>query len=178
MIDRNIMPASDSKNVYFFRNEGVNGVLGYAFVWRDTITLEILEYDVIINTAYPIGDGTVNNVFDLESLVAHETGHGLGLDHANESSCNNVTMYGGPQLPKDISRRNLEIPDIIGLNELYHSIGGDSDFDGDVDLSDLGVLSTNYGMTSGAFWHNGDFDKDGDVDLSDLGVLSTNYGTV
>lgn len=53
---------------------------------------------------------------------------------------------------------------------------GDADYDGDIDLSDLGVLATNYGTTSGALWDDGDFDFDGDVDLNDLGTLATNYG--
>lgn len=53
---------------------------------------------------------------------------------------------------------------------------GDADFDGDVDLSDLGALATSYGQSSGVFWRNGDFDGDADVDLADLGTLATHYG--
>lgn len=53
---------------------------------------------------------------------------------------------------------------------------GDTDFDGDVDLSDLGVLATNYGQPGTMGWHQGDFDTDGDVDLNDLGQLATYYG--
>lgn len=53
---------------------------------------------------------------------------------------------------------------------------GDTNLDGDVDLSDLGNLATSYGGTSGLDWINGDFDHDGDVDLSDLGTLATYYG--
>jgi formylglycine-generating enzyme required for sulfatase activity len=53
---------------------------------------------------------------------------------------------------------------------------GDTDLDGDVDLSDLGALASNYGRNSGVAWGNGDFDRDGDVDLSDLGALANNYG--
>lgn len=53
---------------------------------------------------------------------------------------------------------------------------GDTDLDGDVDLSDLGALASAYGWTGIADWINGDFDNDGDVDLNDLGSLATNYG--
>lgn len=52
---------------------------------------------------------------------------------------------------------------------------GDLDWDGDVDLSDLGVLLANYGK-SGASYEEGDVDGDGDVDLSDLGVVLAAYG--
>jgi hypothetical protein len=54
---------------------------------------------------------------------------------------------------------------------------GDADLDGDVDLSDLGILATYYGRSDSSLkFTNGDFDDDGDVDLSDLGALASNYG--
>jgi hypothetical protein len=56
-------------------------------------------------------------------------------------------------------------------------IHGDLDGDGDVDLSDLAILLSNYGMTSGAEYEDGDMDGDGDVDLSDLAALLSVYGT-
>lgn len=56
------------------------------------------------------------------------------------------------------------------------TVEGDINGDGVVDLSDLGVLLSKYGMTVGATRADGDFDGDGDVDLSDLGVLLANYG--
>jgi endonuclease/exonuclease/phosphatase family metal-dependent hydrolase len=55
-------------------------------------------------------------------------------------------------------------------------ISGDLDRDGDVDLSDLAILLSNYGMLSGANPEEGDLDGDGDVDLSDLAELLANYG--
>ena len=53
---------------------------------------------------------------------------------------------------------------------------GDLDSDGDIDLTDLSVLLSNYGMTSGAAYEDGDLDGDGDVDLTDLGGLLSYYG--
>jgi hypothetical protein len=53
---------------------------------------------------------------------------------------------------------------------------GDTDFDGDVDLSDLSNLASSYGAPDGAEWALGDFDWDGDVDLNDLSSLASNYG--
>lgn len=51
-----------------------------------------------------------------------------------------------------------------------------ADLNGDnvVDLSDLGIVLTNYGLTGPGL--AGDFDGDNDVDLSDLGVLLAAYG--
>ena len=54
--------------------------------------------------------------------------------------------------------------------------GGDADCNGQVDVSDLGILATNYGDDRGLGWEDGDFNADGVVNVSDLGILATNYG--
>ncbi len=56
-------------------------------------------------------------------------------------------------------------------------VPGDATGDGIVNVSDLGVLATNYGAGSGFGWSEGDFTGDGFVDVDDLGVLATYYGT-
>ncbi len=58
-----------------------------------------------------------------------------------------------------------------------HAFHGDTDDDGDVDLTDLGILAGNYEINEGATWSMGNFDNDGDVDLTDLGILAGNYGS-
>ncbi len=55
------------------------------------------------------------------------------------------------------------------------TLPGDANGDGVVDVTDLGILATNYG-TGGAQWHDGDFTGDNQVDVSDLGILATYYG--
>lgn len=57
------------------------------------------------------------------------------------------------------------------------SYEGDFNGDGAVDVSDLGILATNYGKSSDAFYIEGDANQDGAVDVSDLGILATNYGS-
>jgi len=75
----------------------------------------------------------------------------------------------------------IESPDLIENIDValsgYGVCFGDLDDDGDVDLSDLAQLLTNYGMTSGAEYEDGDLDDDGDVDLTDLAGLLAVYGT-
>lgn len=51
------------------------------------------------------------------------------------------------------------------------TLAADLDHDGDVDLSDLGVVLSAFGLTNA-----GDFDGDGDTDLSDLGVVLSEFG--
>ena len=51
---------------------------------------------------------------------------------------------------------------------------GDIDGDGQVNLSDLGVVLADFGLTGSSI--EGDVDADGDVDLSDLGVVLASWG--
>jgi len=55
---------------------------------------------------------------------------------------------------------------------------GDIDADGDTDLSDLALLLSAYGTTTGdpGYLAAADFDADGDVDLGDLAWLLADYG--
>ncbi len=55
---------------------------------------------------------------------------------------------------------------------------GDLDTDGEIGLSDLALLLSNYGTTVGATYDDGDLDEDGDVDLADLAELLGLYGTI
>ncbi len=53
---------------------------------------------------------------------------------------------------------------------------GDTDFDGDVDGTDLATLGINWDpVGSGHTWSEGDFDGDGDVDGSDLAFIGLNW---
>jgi len=54
---------------------------------------------------------------------------------------------------------------------------GDVNGDCMVNLADLSVLLSNYGLMSGATLADGDVDGDGDVDLADLGVMLGAFGT-
>src|SRR5439155_11241023 len=53
---------------------------------------------------------------------------------------------------------------------------GDTNLDGNVDVTDLGNLASSYGATTGALWVQGDTNYDGAVDVTDLGNLASNYG--
>lgn len=63
-----------------------------------------------------------------------------------------------------------------GSVEVRFTLAADANLDGNVDVSDLGILATNYGKSTGQNWSTGDFTGDGGVDVSDLGVLATEYG--
>ncbi len=54
---------------------------------------------------------------------------------------------------------------------------GDLDGDGEVGLSDLAIMLSNYGQPAGSYYE-GDFNADGLVDLTDLAMFLSYYGDV
>ncbi len=56
----------------------------------------------------------------------------------------------------------------------FFVLAGDANHDRIVDISDLGLLATNWQGTPRAF-NQGDFNYDEKVDISDLGILATNW---
>ncbi len=56
----------------------------------------------------------------------------------------------------------------------FFVLAGDANHDRIVDITDLGILATNW-QSSGINFAQGDFNYDGIVDISDLGILATNW---
>ena len=56
---------------------------------------------------------------------------------------------------------------------IKYTYAGDSNLDGQVDVTDLGALATNWQSTG--VWTGGDFNYDGFIDVTDLGILATNW---
>ncbi|QDU70470.1 family 16 glycosylhydrolase [Mucisphaera calidilacus] len=74
----------------------------------------------------------------------------------------------------DFVTRTLEI-DRVAITPLANIIPGDANADGNVNLTDLSLLATNFGSTEAA-WSLGDFSGDGNVDLVDLSFFASNFG--
>ena len=58
---------------------------------------------------------------------------------------------------------------------LKHSLPGDANFDGKVDINDLTIVLAHYDQT-GATWAQGEFTGDGTVDINDLTIVLAHYG--
>jgi autotransporter-associated beta strand protein len=70
-------------------------------------------------------------------------------------------------------RANTGVP--AGEIEAMYTVAGDANLSGGVDVSDLVIVASDFGMT-GADWAEGDVNYDGNVDLSDLVIVASNFG--
>ena len=76
---------ADGANVIGFEDHPeLDRVLGATSFTLDTVTGEILESDIFLNTAFPwsVADGGEPGKQDVESIVLHELGHVHGLGHS------------------------------------------------------------------------------------------------
>ncbi|MCK4872857.1 MAG: matrixin family metalloprotease [Phycisphaerales bacterium] len=158
--------------------------LGFAVV--NFTTRQINSVDIYLNSDSPLIDWTVSggSGFDVETVLLHEIGHGLGLDHPNQAEENNApnldpTLFLAGQQPhtSDVmhsmytgTKRELTADETSALWYLYPVIDadtGDLTGDGQVDQTDLAVLLTFYDRNVPV----ADFTFDGLVGISDLGIL-------
>lgn len=111
--------AQDYKNVVSWGDYSTTGVIGVATIWYSPATKTIVEFDVMFDTDYTLGDAIVNSaVMDLQNIATHELGHGVGLADVYETECSTVTMYGYSGCG-ETQKRDLEDPDITGIQKLY-----------------------------------------------------------
>jgi hypothetical protein len=108
-----------------------------------------------------LGDFNLDSVvddIDIDMLAAHLAASGTNSLY----DVNGDTLVTTADL-------DYEVQTILATNY------GDTDLDGDVDLSDLSNLAANYSQTPRG-WAQGNFDIDTDVDLNDLSNLAAYYG--
>ena len=60
------------------------------------------------------------------------------------------------------------------ITEVFQTVAGDTDLDGDIDFADFLVVSTSFG-TEGGGWASGDYDGNGITEFADFLALSTNF---
>jgi Matrixin/IPT/TIG domain len=87
----------------------------FSFFKRDTSGLTIDEADIAFNTALDFSTSAEQNKFDIQSVLTHEIGHLLGLDHSAMVSSVMVPFGTTSQL----DQQTLAYDDIAGITELY-----------------------------------------------------------
>ncbi len=95
------------------------GVIAICYTWYDSITGEIIQFDIAFNTDYLWGDAEINpDLMDLQNIATHELGHGFGLADIYKRKLSDLTMYGYSGAGH-IDKRTLEQGDIDGIQALY-----------------------------------------------------------
>ncbi|MBX3015850.1 MAG: matrixin family metalloprotease [Caldilineaceae bacterium] len=105
----------NNKNEIVFMRKGAGTQLGQAQIWFTTAGV-IVEADIWINEDYAV-DATTNlqgDEVDLESIVLHELGHWLPLNHLNNPA---AVMHA--VLSAGVRKTVLTNDDIAGVNALY-----------------------------------------------------------
>lgn len=127
------------------------------------------------------GSAAAPAVLKVGSLTV--VGAGSSLDLTNNELITSSTLAAvgsqitGGQLRTSTPGGTLGSVDLGGgLIEVRFAVRGDTNLDGNVDVTDLGNLAGAYGTTSGGRWQSGDFNYDGRVDVTDLGDLASSYG--
>ncbi len=111
----------DTFNEIVFGNWKETGVIAICYTWGyfsgKPSSRMIVEFDIMLDTDYDWGDGEANSLLmDVQNIVTHELGHGIGL--ADIYDCVLETMYGYSG-EGDIVKRDLYEGDIAGLQKLY-----------------------------------------------------------
>jgi hypothetical protein len=94
----------------------------------------------------------------------------LSSEAQNNSWAGNIPAGGYGSFANSVTNMQVDY-----VRYYRNVLPGDTDYDGDVDLSDLSSLASKYNAAGNNDWPQGDFDGDDDVDLSDLSTLAANY---
>src|SRR5262245_1710941 len=90
----------------FFRSE----------VGSDNVARRVIdEADIVFNPSLQFSTSAEENKFDIQSVLTHEIGHLLGLDHSGMVS--SVMVPFG--VPSQLDQRTLAYDDIAGITEIY-----------------------------------------------------------
>lgn len=119
-----------------------------------------------LNTGLDVSPAVMSLSYDAATNIASVTFPGLANGTLDDGNYHANLVTGYTDLFGNASTTPLEF-DFFFLN-------GDANHDRVVDVTDLGILATNW-QTSGRKFSEGDFTYDGVVDVSDLGILATNW---
>lgn len=95
-------------------NVNCGGALACAYVFGDGSSYT--ETDQRFADNFPFSNTGASNAYDYQSVATHESGHSIGLGHANSSGY--LTMYYIAFLG-DLNPRSLALGDVLGMRAIY-----------------------------------------------------------
>ena len=109
-----------TNTIAFGPYSGNSNVIAVTSVWYTRTTKEIVEFDMLFNTAFEWSTSIKPDPdkMDLQNIATHEFGHAVGLSDIYSASYSYVTMYGYAS-EGQIDKRDLAQPDIAGLQKIY-----------------------------------------------------------
>lgn len=94
------------------------GAIACTWRWRSTANQTNTVANVRLSSAYPYTAGWYPGYYDIWSVIAHETGHAMGLGDLYDSYYRWTTMY-GYGMTNDITKRYLARGEYLYINALY-----------------------------------------------------------
>lgn len=135
---------------------------GVDLLWRE---LELPVYDI---------DPSIGGIFGCELLT---TGWFDGVFYSGQYGAIEQIHLDLTDPASMLGEMFLDLNPLYDVSQAYPAIVGDADRDGDVDLTDLAILASNWNQpVTGDGWAQGDFSDNGLVDLIDLAMLAGNWG--
>jgi hypothetical protein len=171
----------DTYGVYARRyTAGVAGtqpkVISSTFIWQNAPQRIEVKFDQDVSASLQPSDFQINDV-NSSQAIADSDKH-VTWNAATKTAT--VTFPTIVKLPNGNYHLHINATDITNstgdpltaeATADFFFVNGDANHDRTVDVSDLGILATNW-QTSAQFT-GGDFNYDGFVDVSDLGILAT-----
>lgn len=105
---------ADGTSTFYTITLSKTGVYAVTTTHYNISTNYIQEVDMSLNTAYNYSSIIVDGV-DLASVLTHELGHALGLDHSSNTEATMYHSYSNGETKK----RSLHTDDLNGLAYLY-----------------------------------------------------------
>lgn len=108
----------DGFNIVTFADDSSplgSSTIAATFQYFDTSRSSFQDADIVFNPALQFSTSGEAGRFDIQSILTHEIGHMLGLDHAGLIS-SVMAPFG---VDSQLDQRTLQYDDIVGITEIY-----------------------------------------------------------